>query len=151
MSFVPAICVECWRVQLVALTVARGDALTCQLCGAAARIVPGCAYTAHDCVQFEELCEIVAEVHLTPAQGQQLAQETERALWSGAFTHSLEKLAGRMPGLVPMQSAAGRNSAAQQRILSQLKTILQALATARRNREAPVVAADPNTQRDEDA
>ena len=115
----------------------RDSALACQLCRAPARVVPGCAYTAQDRVQFDELCEIVAEVHLTPAQGQQLAQETERALWSGAFNPSLEELAGHTPGLVPMQSAAGKNSAAQRRVLSQLKTILQALATARRDSEAP--------------
>lgn len=126
-------------MQLVPLAAAQDHSPACQRCGAAARIVPGCTYTAEDRMQFEELCEIVADVDLTPAQAQQLAQETERAL----FDPSLEKLANRLPGLVPIQSATGRNSEAKRRTLLRLKTIFQALATARRDSVKPAVVLKP--------
>lgn len=131
-------------MQLVGLAAAQTDALTCKLCGADVRVVPGCTYGAEERAQFEELCEVVAEVQLTTVQAQQLAQEAERALWSGAFTRALEKLASHMPGLVPMQSAAGTNWDAQHRILMRLKPILEALSTTSRVSAEYSIGTDPS-------
>jgi hypothetical protein len=136
MPLIPGICVECWRVQLVPLAEAEAQAeapeLTCKRCGADVRVVLGCSYSPSDRAQFQELCEVVAEANVTSAQAQRWAEDVQKALWSGAFSHALAALAIAMPRLVSMQQTAGRNSSAQRRILSLLKPILEAVATVRR-------------------
>jgi hypothetical protein len=143
MSFVPTLCLECWRVHLVSLVDARTTSeVACKTCGADACVVPGCSYGALDREAFEELSAIVAEGNLTPMEAQSHAMEVERGLWSGAYHDLLEGLCVRLPGLLPHQVAAGKNSGAQRRILLRLKTILEALATARRQSAAyPIIAA----------
>lgn len=133
MSYVPTLCMDCWRVHLVSLALAQAGSVECATCGADARIVPGCSFAAAEVEAFEELSSIVAEGHLTPMEAQSYGQELEHALWSGAYNPLMESLSVRMPGLLPHQVAAGKNSGAQRRILSKLKTILEALATARRS------------------
>jgi hypothetical protein len=61
-------------------------------------------------------------------EAQALALEAERALWSGAYKPLLDRMCARMPGLVPIEVAAGKNSAAQRRALGMLKIILEALS-----------------------
>lgn len=78
---------------------------------------------------------MVAEANTTRTEARGYADTVQHALWSGSYTRELERLCGRMPGLLPMQIAAGKNSGAQRRILVKLQTILQALASAPRGSE----------------
>lgn len=140
MSFVPTLCVECWRVSLLSLSDAQRGAPTCKCCGADVRIVPGCSYGESDREHFEELSDIMVEAAVTPAEARDHATAAQRALWSGAYSELLERLCVRLPGLVPMQAAAGKNSGAQRKILVKLQTMFDALATARReSAEYPVM------------
>jgi hypothetical protein len=130
MSFVPTLCVGCWRVQLVSLAEARDGKLTCKSCEAPCRIAPGRSYSAAEQEGFTELSGIVAEARLSPREGRGYSGEAERALWSGIYVPLLERLSVRMPGLLPHQIAAGRNTVAQRSIVTTLKTVFDALATA---------------------
>jgi hypothetical protein len=132
MSFIPALCLSCSRVTLVLLADAQRSGLVCRACGADARVVPGCSFSIDDREQFEELSEIVWHAKITPMEAQSYAIEAERALWSGRYAPTLEKLTGRLLGLLPLHLAIGRNFEAQRRILIKLRTIFDALATARR-------------------
>jgi hypothetical protein len=129
--YVPTLCEGCWRVQLASITAAQSRELACDTCGAESRVVPGCSYGEGERDAFEELATIVAEGRVTPTEAHAYGSETERALWSGSYGSLLEKLLVRLPGLLPHQVAAGKNAGAQRRILAKLKTILEALATAR--------------------
>ncbi len=140
MSFIPALCLACSRVNLVSLADAASKRLSCATCGGYARVVPGCSYGAKDREAFQELSGIVAEGNLTPTEAQSFASQGERALWSGTYPPLIEALCARLPGLLPHQIAAGKNPTAQRRILDKLRTILDALATARRSSgEHPIV------------
>lgn len=131
MSFVPAICLACARVALVSLTDAARGELACKACTADLRVVPGCSFAAADRDDFAELCEVVAEANTTRSEAQAYATGVQHALWSGNYTSITERLSGRLVGLVPLQTAVGKSSAAQRRMLLMLKTILEALSTAR--------------------
>jgi len=117
----------------VSASEAQGQELSCRVCGAGARVVPSCGFSASEREHFDELSEIVAEANVTPLEAGDFVAAVQRGLWSGAYTAALETLSVRLLGLLPMQVAAGRNSAAQRRILIKLKTIFEALATARRS------------------
>ncbi|HEX2870911.1 MAG TPA: hypothetical protein VHP33_06640 [Polyangiaceae bacterium] len=142
MTFVPTLCVACCRVQLTSTSKATSGDLACSMCGGELRIVPGCSYVERDRDAFCDLSDIVAEGCVTPTEAGSLADQLERALWSGAYARALEQLAARMPGLLPLQVAAGRNSGAQRQVLALLKTILDAVATARRVSAAYPIVTD---------
>jgi hypothetical protein len=130
-------------VQLSPLAKATTDALECKLCGAELRVVPGCSYAERDREAFGDLSNIVAEGCVTTIEARSLAEQLERAMWSGAYSGILERLAVRLPGLLPLQVAVGKNYGAQRRVVSLLKTILDALATARRTSAAYPIASLP--------
>lgn len=132
MSFFPTLCVGCWRVQLAALADAREGNLTCVTCAAPCRVVPGRSYGAEDRVSFAELSGIVSEGKLTLGEARGYAAEADRALGAGIHAPLLERLSVRIPGLMPHQIAAGRNSVAQRSVLVTIKTVLDALATVTR-------------------
>lgn len=113
--------------------------------------MPGCSSAAPDVEVFEELSAIVAEGNVTPMEAQGFARELERALWSGAYNHLLETLSVRLPGFLPHQVAAGKNSGAQRRVLAKLKTIFDALATARRGSAEYPIVAEPRARRLDEA
>jgi len=136
MSLVPALCLTCSRVTLVPLTQARQRDVTCKLCGADARVAPSCSYSERDREQFEELSEVVAEANTTSQEARGLAEAVQRALWSQTYAPTIERLCARMPGLLPMQIAAGDSSPGQRHILVKLQSILQALASAVRGGSA---------------
>lgn len=141
MTYVPTLCVACYRVQLSSLSKAATNDLECNLCGAELRVVPGCSYAERDREAFGDLNDIVVEGCVTPTEARSLAEQLERALWSGAYSQILERIAVRLPGLLPLQVTAGKNSGAQRRVLALLKTILDALATAGRTSAAyPIVS-----------
>jgi hypothetical protein len=119
------------RVLLVPLIAAQRGEPSCLSCEAQVRIVPGCSFSGEDKEQFEELSAIVADGNVQPAEAQRYADEVKRALWSGAYKQSIERLVDRWLGLLPMQVAAGKNSGAQRRILIKLQTIFDALASVR--------------------
>src|SRR4051812_8731384 len=116
MSFIPALCLSCSRVTLALLTEARRSGVICSACAADARIVPGCSFSIDDREQFEELSEIVWHAKITPMEAQSYATEAQRALWSGSYAPTLEKLTGHLLGLLPLHVAVGRNFEAQRRI-----------------------------------
>jgi hypothetical protein len=147
MSFVPTLCLECSRVHLASLATAQAGRVACRTCGADARVVPGCSFPAADREAFEELSAIVAEGSLTPVEAQGFSVQVERALWSGSYSSLLEAFSVRLPGLLPLQMAAGKNSGAQRRILTKLKTVLEALGTARRRSAEYAIALAPTLPR----
>jgi hypothetical protein len=148
MSFVPTLCLSCSRVHLASLATAQSRELICKTCGADARVVPGCSFPASEQESFEELSAIVAEGSLGPTEARGYGAQVERALYSGSPASILEVLSERLPGLLPHQVAVGRNSGAQRRILSKLKTILEAIGTARgQSAEYAIVQLDPSRQR----
>lgn len=147
MTYVPTLCLECWRVHLASLAQAQAGELSCRTCGAEARIVPGCTFPEVEREAVEELSEIVAEGNITPMEARSYAAELERALWSGAYRPLLATLSVRLPGLLPHEVAAGKNSGAQRRVLARLKTILDALGTARRASAEYRISAEPTSRR----
>jgi hypothetical protein len=147
MTFAPGLCTDCARVQLVPLAREQDGGNGCAYCGAHVRVVPACSYGQSDRERFRELSEIVAEAGVSPAEALVLAHELARATWSGSYASLLETLTERMPGLVPMQVAAGGSALAQKRLLAMLKTVLDALATARRLSSTYSIVADPSESR----
>jgi hypothetical protein len=127
----------------VSLSQAQSRELTCPSCGADARVAPSCSYPESDREQFEELSEVVAEATITRTEAHGYSDTVQHALWSGSYTRELERLCVRMPGLLPMQIAAGKNSGAQRRVLVKLQTILQALAAAPRGSAEYPLVSDP--------
>jgi hypothetical protein len=124
----------------VSIAEAQRDPLTCTACGADVRVVPGCSYSALDREHFQELSDIVAQANLTPMEAHNHAADARRALASGDYSHQLEKATIRVLGLLPLVAAAGKNLAAQRRMLLRLQTIFEALSTARRrSAEYPAV------------
>lgn len=148
MTFVPTLCLSCSRVHLASLAAAQSRQLICNTCGADARVVPGCSYAVSERESFEELSAIVAEGSLVPTEARGYAGQVERALSSGSHALLLEVLSERLPGLLPHQVAVGRNSGAQRRVLSKLKTILEAIGTARgQSAEYAIAELNPSPQR----
>lgn len=140
MSLVPTLCGECWRVQLATLQQAQAGSIACNACGAELRVVPGRSFPEAERAAFEELSAIVVEGNVTPMEARSYATQLEHALWSGAYKPLLVQLSMRLPGLLPLEVAAGKNSGAQRGILSRLKAILDALGSARRvSAEYPIV------------
>lgn len=89
---------------------------------------------------FDDVSDLAAEAHLTMGETLGLAQLVDRALWSGAYQATLEKLSSRMPGQLPIQLIIGKNHTAQRRLLTIWRTILDGLATApRRSAEYTIV------------
>lgn len=132
MSFVPSLCLGCWRVHLASLSAAQSGKVACKSCGGEARIAPGCSFPPAEEEAFEELSAIVAEGSLSSTEARGYAAQVEQALASGSYGARLEILSARLPGLLPHQAAAGKSAAAQRRILVKLKTILEAMGTASR-------------------
>ncbi len=128
---------------LVSLPEASQPELSCKRCGSDARVAPSCSYSDADREQFEELSCVVAEANTTRTEAIVYAEAVQHALWAGNYAEKLEKLCGRMPGLLPTQIAAGKNAAAQRRILVKLQSILQAQATAPRGSAQYSIAVEP--------
>ncbi|RYZ06107.1 MAG: hypothetical protein EOO73_16995 [Myxococcales bacterium] len=143
MTLLPGLCVECARVQLVPIDEARVRSCSCEKCGAPVRVVPGCSYAESEREHFRELCDIVGEAHVSAAEASSLAQELERATWKGSYLRLFDTLTARLPGLVPLQVSAGRNPAAQQRVLEMLRNVLEAAASACHASSQYPVVADP--------
>ncbi|RYZ07528.1 MAG: hypothetical protein EOO73_11125 [Myxococcales bacterium] len=132
-------------MHLASIAQAQAGEIACKSCGAEARIVPGCSFPEAEKEAFEELSGIVAEGSITPTEGRSLAVEIERALGSGSYRSLLATLSVRLPGLLPHEVAAGKNAGAQRRILAKLKTVFEALGTARRvSAEYPILADSPS-------
>jgi hypothetical protein len=103
----------------------------CRVCGSRTRLVPGCSFAAADRDLFEELSEIIAHGGITTTEAEVLALEAQRALWSGSYANLLEKLGTRLPGLLPIQVAIGKNAGGQRRALVIVRSVLEALTTLR--------------------
>lgn len=132
MAFLPALCGACSRVQLLSLTNATHGELECAFCDGEVRVVPGCSYGESERRAFNEMSDIVAEAQVSPSEALLLAQKLTSSISPGGWGRVLEQLCERMPGLVSVQQAVGQNTAAQRRAVALLKTILDALSTARR-------------------
>jgi len=143
MSLVPALCLSCSRVSLVSLAQARSGELTCPRCGGDARVSPSCSYPESEREVFGELSEVVIEAKISRAEAGGYAETVRQALWSGRYPRELERLCGRMPGLLPLQITAGSNAEAQRGTLGKLQTILQALASAPRESVEYSLVAEP--------
>lgn len=130
MSLMPLLCPACRRVQLAAADAGR-ELPVCESCGSDTRLVPGCSFAAADRELFDELSHIAAHGGISIADAEAFALEAQRALWSGAYESFLERLGQRLPGLLPIQVAVGKNTAAQKRVISLLRAILDALTTLR--------------------
>lgn len=107
------------------------------------RVVPSCAYQSQDVSMFNDVSDLAAEAHLTIGDTLALAQQVERALWSGAYHPALEALSSRMPGQLPIQLIIGKNDAAQRRLLTIWRTVLEGLASAPRRSAEYLIAPTP--------
>ncbi|RYZ07648.1 MAG: hypothetical protein EOO73_11775 [Myxococcales bacterium] len=143
----PTICSECWRVQLASPAEVQGGAFACTACGADVRVVPGRSFPDSERAAFEELSSIVAEGSVTPMEARSYASHASHVLESGAYRALLAELSVRLPGLLPHEVAAGKNSAAQHNVVSRLKAIFDALGSARGASSEYAIVAEPTSPR----
>lgn len=141
MTHLPTICDGCGRVTLSLFAGSVAGTPGCAHCGGPRRVVPSCSYTDADVPLFEELSEAVSD-GLGPFEAQRLGLELNRALWSGTTAEIFDALAARWTSLMPLVLVTGRNEAHQRRVLLMLKTIFDALSSARRSAAVATVAAE---------
>lgn len=129
MALLTTFCHECARTALLdELHFERGK-LPCPVCGAELAIVPGCSFTNDDRALFDELVQVVREAPWAPAKLRQLAAEVAQTLRIGTDTTSLlERLTVPFPGLLPVQTTAGRNENARRQVLRVLRAVLEAMS-----------------------
>lgn len=93
--------------------------------------MPGCSFAPTDIALFDELRQALAEARLAPREAQKVAQELAAALQAGSPGSVFEGLSDRAPSLLLVQAAAGRNPAAQRRVMMLLRALLEAGPTRR--------------------
>jgi hypothetical protein len=121
--------------------------MACARCGADVRVVPGRSFPESERQAFEELSNIIVEGNVTPIEARGYAAHVEHVLWSGAYRALLAELSVRLPGFLPHEIAAGKNSDAQRNILSRLKAIFDALGSARGASSEHAIVAEPTSPR----
>jgi hypothetical protein len=132
MPLLTAFCGPCAQVVLTGQEKMQHGRLACPACGTNLRVAPGCSFGEEDRVLFDELKQVVAERTVDAGQAASMASHIAGVLGSGTDHDLLESLTTRLPGLVPIQIAAGANRRARQRALRLLRAILEAMALAER-------------------
>lgn len=129
MALFTTFCKECRAVALMDEHGADRGRLACPRCGSRVAIVPGCSFTSDEQELFDDLVQVVREGALPSGTPRQLASELAQTLRAGTDTASLlERLTVPLPGLVPIQTAAGRNESARRRVLRLMRAVLEAVS-----------------------
>jgi hypothetical protein len=141
--YLSTLCDGCWKVALTAVDALRSGAQHCRACGEPVRVVPGCSYKQSDIGLFTELSQVVADGGIAPGEAQAFAAEISHALGVGSFKACSDTLAGRLPGLLPLQLVTGGNVAGHRVTLQTLRTIFEGLATLQRQSVVHALGARP--------
>ena len=128
MALLAAFCGNCAQVTLLEQSRLLNDRLPCATCGGPLRVAPSCSFSERDRGLFEDLKQIVHESRFDAADARSTALRIATVLRAGADYALLEQLTARLPGLLPIQTAAGSNQQASQRVLRLLRAILEATA-----------------------
>jgi hypothetical protein len=131
MAFLTTSCDACQWPKLLDDRQARSGRLTCPECGSPAHVIPGCSFHADDQALFNDLCQIVHEGGLSPAESRALSRCVDDALRTGSSTRLVMELTQRLPGLIPLQAGTGAKQSANRRLLLLLRAILDAGARGR--------------------
>jgi hypothetical protein len=133
MALFTTYCDACERVALEDERALQGADKRCPACGNLLRIVPGCSLTEEERGLFDDLKEVVAERTISVDEARSLARQLAGAVRTGQDQGLLDRLTMRLPGLLPIQVAAGANVGAKHRALKVLRAILEAKATSHRS------------------
>ena len=129
MALLTTFCKECEGIALVDESRAERGGLPCPRCGGRVAIVPGCSFTDDDRELFDDLRQIAGEGALRTGLPRRLGAELAQTLRAGTDTGPLlERLTGPFPGLLPIQTAVGRNEGARRRVLRILRAVLDAMS-----------------------
>jgi hypothetical protein len=128
MALLTIFCGKCGQIRLEEQRQLLATGLRCSRCDAALGVVPGCTFSEEDRILFEDLKQVVAERTIPAPEARGLALDIAGVLRAGTDHGLLERLTSRLPGLVPVQIAAGKNRAARQRALKVLRAIFEAKA-----------------------
>lgn len=131
MSYLATVCDDCHGVSLVPLGAFAQRPPLCSNCHEALRVFPSCNYSAGDVTLFSELNATIAESGISAAEADSLALEISSKLSTGSYDACWERLAKRLPGLLPVQLVIGSNHLRRRRALQMFKTIFEALSTTR--------------------
>lgn len=131
MAFLTTFCDGCQRPRLLDDRQAQSGRLACPECGSPAHVIPGCSFHADDQALFNDLCQIVSEGGLSPAESRTLSRCVDDALRTGSSARLVMELTQRLPGLIPLQAGTGANQSANRRLLLLLRAILDAGARGR--------------------
>jgi len=132
MALFTTFCKECAGVALVDERLSEGGRLQCPACGAHVAIVPGCSFTTDEQELFNDLVQVTREGALQSGMPRQLAAELAQTLRAGTDSGPLlERLTMPFPGLLPIQTAVGRNETARRRVLRVLRAVLEAMSLQR--------------------
>ncbi len=137
MALLTTFCEECDWLGLEEEARLRQAGFSCRQCHGRAGVVPGVSFAAADQALFEDLQRVVAERTIPPPEAKSLAGDIASVLRTGADSTLLERLTSRLPGLLPIQIAAGANPSARKRALMLLRAIFEAKALKRRETAAP--------------
>jgi hypothetical protein len=132
MALLTTFCSSCAQVALTDQRYLLNGRLPCLACGANLRVAPGCSFGEDERELFDELKQVVAERTIKLGEAKSVASQIADVVRSGTDHGLLEQLTTRLPGLVPIQVAAGTNRQARQRALKLLRAILEAMALAER-------------------
>jgi hypothetical protein len=131
MALLTTFCDKCEQVGLVEQQYLLNGRLPCATCGANVRVAPGCSFGEDDRGLFDDLKQVVAERTIEPAEARNIALRIAGVLRAGTDHGLLEQLTSRLPGLIPIQTAAGANPHARARSLKLLRGILEAMALSK--------------------
>lgn len=125
MLLIPIHCDTCRLSSLKAAHLIVAGAVTCAVCGKAARTVPGASYAPEDEQLFDELSTALREASVTPANAARLLVDLRE------HGVSLPRLAKTMASLAVAQAHIGGQVTQRRKAEGMLLTLLEALASSR--------------------
>lgn len=130
MALLTVSCGKCVHVGLEEQQELLRRGLHCRACNSTLHVLPSCSFSEQDRELFEDLRQVVTERTISGAEAKALAADIAGVLRSGSDRGILERLTGRLPGLLPVQLVAGENKLARLRALKILRAILEAKSFA---------------------
>ena len=127
MAYLTTFCATCQQVALIDQQHLLNGRVACERCGSIVGVVPGCSFGRDALGLFEDLKQIVAESAVDAREAKSFVPQLANALRVGNDRGLLAQLTGRLPGLLPIEIAAGANQDARQRVLQLLRAIFEAL------------------------
>jgi len=134
MALLTTFCRRCAQVALSDQQHLLNGRLPCESCGDNVLVAPGYSFSEDDRELFEDLKQVVDDRTIEAEEAKQIATHIGSVLRSGVDHDLLERLTNRLPGLLPIQTAAGTNRPARQRALRLLRAIFEAMALGKASR-----------------